>query len=799
MQSAQQQQQPSYYYALPPASSSEPVQAVPSSADLSNGSSSSFTETNTNTGNGFGISPRFQQSELLYPPHQPSKFSTVPFPASTAPSHNGAASHREPSSHRYHQQHLSKSLSRSSISSDGSALLFSPAQDPLQLSNYSPITPPLPLPVESNKSDKIPQSAPSQVHTSAPIGLDSLHTAKPSNRLPLLPDLADQNIQQVDGMATTMPAVMQPGCISRLAQYLAEMVVYLWFSPPGKRAPTFPRPTLSFSRFCNDILTTTQVSQSVVVLALYFVSKLQTRHSIEPRPGSEYKLAIASLMLANKILDDHTYTNKTWSEVSGLPLDVLNGAEVEFLQGLDFDLHVSHTAYKAWYTMLQNGESSNIVKHSQPSRKRAKVVNPVAPSAPTSPMHHTSHASTAANAGLDFDFNFTMPPAAPLSAMPANSFALQIPTSRHSVNTWLGPSQMPMEANYTQQPYSQQMHSVANVSSSQAGNRKRRASDAALSPPTTSVPASLQSNSSNLPQLYPAFMNGIPHIYTPLVSTPNEVATTPQSAHGPSGQQQQQGYFVQDFMPTDLTSSWSPTDELGNRRPQDLTYYALAAGQHRGGYLTHQPLPPYPSYPTYQSGMQMYPQNGRAFAPLPRNVSRSKNMTPVLQQVAGLPQRTSLSLSPVDIRQMYAQAQAAGTHDHHHRYLHPYMQQYPTYPSQGQNRLTPPTTSQAYRTDDRRPTNASSPSALPLAQEQAPIPSPLEPSLQSLALSGRSSGSPGATPMASRQAQPAPPQSYYSSFANNGLSGVLSWPAQAIAQYQTAVQPHQQLLPQNFA
>lgn len=57
-------------------------------------------------------------------------------------------------------------------------------------------------------------------------------------------------------------------------------------------------------------------------------------------------------MLANKILDDHTYTNKTWSEVSGLPLGVLNGAEVEFLQGLEFDLHVSHTAYLAWVALF---------------------------------------------------------------------------------------------------------------------------------------------------------------------------------------------------------------------------------------------------------------------------------------------------------------------------------------------------------------------------------------------------------------------------------------------------------------
>lgn len=52
-------------------------------------------------------------------------------------------------------------------------------------------------------------------------------------------------------------------------------------------------------------------------------------------------------MLANKILDDHTYTNKTWSDVSGLPLVMLNDAEMEFLKGMDFDLHVSQTAYNA--------------------------------------------------------------------------------------------------------------------------------------------------------------------------------------------------------------------------------------------------------------------------------------------------------------------------------------------------------------------------------------------------------------------------------------------------------------------
>ena len=54
-----------------------------------------------------------------------------------------------------------------------------------------------------------------------------------------------------------------------------------------------------------------------------------------------------ALMLANKILDDHTYTNKTWSDVSGLPLTALNEGEMEFLQGLDFSLYVSQTTFSA--------------------------------------------------------------------------------------------------------------------------------------------------------------------------------------------------------------------------------------------------------------------------------------------------------------------------------------------------------------------------------------------------------------------------------------------------------------------
>lgn len=176
-------------------------------------------------------------------------------------------------------------------------------------------------------------------------------------------------------------------------------------------------------------------------------------------------------------------------------------------------------------------------------------------------------------------------------------------------------------------------------------------------------------------------------------------------------------------------------------------------------------------------------------------------MTPVMQQ-AGMPQRTSLSLSPVDMRSLYAQSQDGRMYPQNAN-LHPSMLQQPMYsmPMQGQSRLTPPAMvpPQYHHPSDQRPYSASL-QGMPFMQPQAPMPSPLEPSLQSLALSSGASQSPSATPMASRQHQPVPPpQSYYSTFANNGLPGVLSWPAQAIAKYQNVVQPHQQPWPRDFA
>lgn len=95
-------------------------------------------------------------------------------------------------------------------------------------------------------------------------------------------------------------------------------------------------PSPQFVRFVNYVLQTTQVGQAAVLLSILYLERYRRfvvssakaaggRH----RGGNEFRLFVTSLMLANKTLDDNTYTNATWSSISGLPLVEINSMERE--------------------------------------------------------------------------------------------------------------------------------------------------------------------------------------------------------------------------------------------------------------------------------------------------------------------------------------------------------------------------------------------------------------------------------------------------------------------------------------
>ncbi|KAI1409489.1 hypothetical protein F5Y13DRAFT_193241 [Hypoxylon sp. FL1857] len=165
-----------------------------------------------------------------------------------------------------------------------------------------------------------------------------------------------------------------PPCISpnggNLDDFAALMTCFFWFETMDtikaaehikERPPIEPIPPLSqytepcpaYKQWVNKILTTTQVTQNVILLALLFVYRLKkVNPTVNGSPGSEYRLLTVALMLGNKFLDDNTYTNHTWAEVSSISVKEIHIMEVEFLSNMRYGLLTSKEDWEEWLQKL---------------------------------------------------------------------------------------------------------------------------------------------------------------------------------------------------------------------------------------------------------------------------------------------------------------------------------------------------------------------------------------------------------------------------------------------------------------
>jgi hypothetical protein len=149
-------------------------------------------------------------------------------------------------------------------------------------------------------------------------------------------------------------------------------------SEPLPLLSRYTEPCSAYKKWVNSILSTTQVTQNVVLLALLFVYRLKkTNPRVHGNPGSEYRLLTVALMLGNKFLDDNTYTNKTWAEVSGISVKEIHVMEVEFLSNMRYGLLTSKEQWQEWLQKLA-------CYHKYCERARAEEA---ARQARTAPMH----------------------------------------------------------------------------------------------------------------------------------------------------------------------------------------------------------------------------------------------------------------------------------------------------------------------------------------------------------------------------------------------------------------------------
>ncbi|KZV77446.1 hypothetical protein PENSPDRAFT_645104 [Peniophora sp. CONT] len=371
----------------------------------------------------------------------------------------------------------------------------------------------------------------------------------------------------------------QPWSSFALAEKTCEMICYLWFSKaasspdpsrqssphlsyiPHRSANTaFLQFNVSsiFTNFMHKLLQTTQLSQSVIVLSLHYIYRLKARNcTTVPSPGSEFRVAVAGLMMANKFVDDNTYTNKTWSEVSGIDLTEINKMEREILSGINYELYVDQQTYDNWVNLLKGLVLSKEKDSRYFRRSRQTRAVTVTRPAPLATPHYPRHAA-----------KLTMSPRA-RSSSPVRYTTENLVTQHHQ--------------------YSPAMHMAVDADTPSRLRGKRTALDA-FSP--TSASFDLER-----PAKRPGLALDIPQALSrpsPMTPSPLEGIQFSRLSLGtsPAGQQ------VNGVPSQTLVAAYRLDPTKPRSVPQHLYYYSLAGSplsdekrSHKGRLHVHQPPP----------------------------------------------------------------------------------------------------------------------------------------------------------------------------------------------------------------
>ncbi|KAK8241605.1 hypothetical protein HDK77DRAFT_260364 [Phyllosticta capitalensis] len=209
-----------------------------------------------------------------------------------------------------------------------------------------------------------------------PLPAPSQHTygqgSRPSSPIKMAPSFDEyassgRSSNNAVALSLQIPSTIKTPQAS-MPQLAAEITSLFWFENSSvlhkaldTRTPPLPisplcedaQPTPGFRKWVATILSTTQVTQNVVLLALLFIYRLKTINpAVKGKPGSEYRLLTVALMLGNKFLDDNTYTNKTWADVSGISVQEVHIMEVEFLSNMKYNLFTSAEDWSKWHITL---------------------------------------------------------------------------------------------------------------------------------------------------------------------------------------------------------------------------------------------------------------------------------------------------------------------------------------------------------------------------------------------------------------------------------------------------------------
>lgn len=173
-----------------------------------------------------------------------------------------------------------------------------------------------------------------------------------------------------------------------MAEYVAEMAIRV-VTP---EAPVTP----AFRKFVSQILTSTRLPSTTILLGMnYLAKRINSMKSHGPYKASEgqvWRYLTVSLLLGSKFLDDNTFQNRSWSEVSGISVSELNALEFDWVQAMSWRLYVNLDMSKDYQAWLENWRDWQQMRKRQLQATRERVT-PLVPAIDTDIARYNSHHS----------------------------------------------------------------------------------------------------------------------------------------------------------------------------------------------------------------------------------------------------------------------------------------------------------------------------------------------------------------------------------------------------------------------
>jgi len=126
-----------------------------------------------------------------------------------------------------------------------------------------------------------------------------------------------------------------------MTDFVCEMALQV--ITPGRTMPP------SFRKWVHQVLCATRLPSATILLSMFYLSSRMPMLSGVPKTDSHlFRLLTIALVLGSKFLDDNTFINRSWSEVSGIPVSDLNQLEMDWLLAIDFKLHRDPSEQQGW-------------------------------------------------------------------------------------------------------------------------------------------------------------------------------------------------------------------------------------------------------------------------------------------------------------------------------------------------------------------------------------------------------------------------------------------------------------------